>query len=96
MTKQVNWPMTKREKEILLKAVENLARGEGEYSCCAISRVTNKSYEGEALMQKYTAFYEQTIGFWPELEQCIDNEEILGWRLTLLLLFREVGLEGIV
>lgn len=90
--------LTRREKEVLLKAARILEKDGHGYSCVAIEEAlqSNSPYYSR-LVNQYSEFYrkEPNGGNWFLLEEEPDADARTGWRILLLLWFREVGPDGI-
>jgi hypothetical protein len=83
--------MTKEDKATLLKAAKLIFSGKESWSCRAIYHLDNPK-----LSDNYAHFYNRSPNdSWDLMEQEPDDKDRIGWRIMLLLWFREVGLEGI-
>lgn len=83
--------MTHKEKKALLDAAELIATGWCRFSCDAIYRALHR--DGRIPYQ-YSRFYGQEYsGLWKGLLK--HEGKFQGRRILMILLFREVGLEGI-
>ncbi len=87
--------MTKRQ--MINRAIEYILEQSNHCSCTAINKAQNGGEHGTStnLENEYAMFYDQRMFRWPGLEYGDRGHKSQEHRIMLLLLFAEVGLEGL-